>query len=420
MSSDEQDGEKALLLDLAAELLALDGEVIDIFANLTLAPMAESLEDTDYGYTVSGTYYRLAEDCPYSSFDSITALLASAYSSDSGVAEEYLLNWPRVGNPVFRCGEDGRAELCYVYNAGFDTDFSSGEITYLGTSNGNHRFQYSKLDSIYSFEITEEDGEYRLTDSLLFIDEDIRLAYNEKALAVEDSGSARKLRGDCLWVNVFVNDGVSSWTEADRSSVISMVDESVEYIMYNANAYGISDLNIQTMFVGFDTDEVLDAESAMGNWAVEGFKRLSWGSVGAFALEVLEDKECDEYCLMFHFNRYGRSFSVPCDVAADKAGDYFTETSVLFFGDISEGEYFACSAVYAHEFLHAFGAVDLYDEVLSEKGNALAELYFSDDIMRYEPTDIYKSRVDALTAKLIGWTEGMPLQLTAFLKELRN
>lgn len=406
--------ENAALCDTARKLLELDGEVIDIFANQALADCAIGLEKMAYGYTVGDRYYPLDEACKYKSFDAVTSLLDSVYSRESCVAEEYLERYPRVGPPVLRQDFLGNTEFCCIYNAGFDTEFSDAAVSYLGLQDGVLRFQYSKGSSIYSFGMVETEDGYRLTDSLLFLYEKAVLAGTVSDTITENVGSAKRLTGDCLWINVLVDDGTSVWDAESASDLKEMLKTAGDYITKQAAEYGIKDLNFNYIWEETTTKLAAPHYSNGADWADRAFAdRGGWAS---YVQSLLPAGYDGNYCIMFHFNKQGRSFCVPSDVNCVDDG-YVNEFCAMFYSASKESGFFACPALYMHELLHAYGAVDLYEEALSEKGNALASIYFDKDIMRYEPAEIENCHVGLLTAKLLGWRNSIPTQLKDFLKE---
>lgn len=413
----ELDEETEKLVNAAKELLLADAEVIDLFANLSLAEQAEDIVVTEYGYKISEYYYTLPSDCIYSDYETLSDFVHSVYTAESGVAEEYLTNWPRRGRKVFLKTYEGNTEFCYIYDAEFDTDFASGDVYYTGMNGDNYCFVYSKGSSVYNFEMTGEDGEYKLTDSIFFIDEEIRINAGNEETTFENKGSAATLRGDCLWINVFVNDGYASWSEEEREKAIEKVEAAAEHIRYYAGKFGADDLNLETLYIGFETSQTMAVDYTNAYWARQSFSMLSWGSIDNFVKDIPEVLECDNYSLMFHFNRYGRCFAVPYDKSGNTGSDIYYETTVVYNGAKGDGEYYMCPSVYEHEFLHSYGALDLYEEQLTAKGNALAEAYFPYDIMRVEPEDISCCYIGELTAKLIGWIDYIPDQYAELVDE---
>ncbi len=399
------------LYQAATELLLLDKQVIDIFANLAPAEYAVDLSMEDYGYRVGDTYYKLRDDCPYADYSALQQLLALTYGAESGVAEKYLNGFPTYGYPVFRSDYEGKAQFCCQYDAEFYIYPRDAELRFTGATEGGYGFVYTYGADSYAFEITATPEGYRLNNSLLFIAEAAAIAAGGSDTISENIGSAKVLKGNCLWVNVFVGCFDSSWDEASRADVKEMVTEAGDYIVTQGQNYGVTDLCFEYLW----TDTRLDISApdylTGATWAVDAFEDSCYGDFDGFAQSTTINADWDNVFFMFHFNCHGRSFSIPCDRNVGEDSKYYYENCVLFYSLPEDGEYFACPAVYMHELLHLFGAADLYSGTVSDKGAALAKLYFEHDIMLYEPTDITDCYIGDLTAKLLGWTEGLSPQL---------
>jgi len=404
------------LCSAAAELIALDAKVIDIFANQALAPYAVGLETASYGYKISGKYYPLSGECEYKKFSALKELLFSVYSEDSGIATEYLEHYPRIGGPAFRQNYLGDTEFCCTYNASFDTDVAGAAVSYLSTkAEGVHLLQYSKGGQIYSFEMAETEEGYRLNDSLLFLYEDAAFSSATDDVNTEGVGSAKTLRGNCLLVNLFVNDGDAKWDASAAAELMAMVERAGDYIVNQGKEYGVNDLSFDYIWKDTGLDLAAPHYSNGASWANAVFAED--GGYDVFVQSLLPQGFTGNYCVMFHFNKQGRSFSVPCDSYFAEKGEYINEFCVMFYSPLGDSDYFACPSLYMHELLHTYGTVDLYEEMLTARGNDLASVYFDKDIMRYEPAEIENCYIGRLTAKLLGWTDNLPLQLKDFLKE---
>ena len=419
-SSPEESGDEGdpygELVTVAAELLALDGQVIDIFANQALAPYALGLEMTSYGYAVSDRYYTLSEECEYATFSALEELVCSVYSEESGIALRYLNNYPALGGPVFRQDYKGNTQFCNIYNAAFDTDTAGAVISFLGNgAEGVYRMQYSKGGSIYEFEMKATESGYRLNHSLLFLYEDAVISSSSADAVTENAGSAERLVGECLIINLLVDDGDNKWNAETSAELKKMVETAGDYIVSQSKEYGVEGLKFEYLWKETGLDLTAPHYSGGATWASTAFEDC--GGYDAYVESLLPEGYKGNYSVMFHFNKQGRSFSVPCDDYFEAKGEYLNEFCVMFYSLPDDNSYFACPALYMHELLHTYGAVDLYEEMLTEKGNALAKVYFDKDIMRYESVDIEACYIGSLTAKLLGWTDSMPVQLKDFLKE---
>lgn len=401
----------AELCEKVRALLVLDKRVTDVFANGALA------EEVDAESTEFGVYYRLTEGSKLLYYDSVVALLDEVYTVDSPARDGFLNSCPAYGQNAVIKGNGGYTEVCFNYNARFHPDIGNAKIRYIATEGDRSFFEYT--DEEYSLDISVLDTEkgLRLENSLYFYEREYQkgLPWRQDT-AVENSGSCTTLMGNCLIINVFANDSDSFWTAADMQSCNAMLTEGLEFLVDSSVGYGVTGLRFETVSVTLSVADALDS-SVGSTYADIAFENTEYEDIIQFTSTHAAGKDYQNVCVLFHFNKHGRSYFVQCDGDYSKDETAYYEYGVLFFSDRSEGEYFSCPAVYAHELLHAFGAKDLYEGTVTENGNLLAEALFASDLMRYEPVEIYKSLIGPLTAKLIGWETWLDPQLKAVLDE---
>ena len=236
-------------------------------------------------------------------------------------------------------------------------------------------------------------------------------------LPTEDIGSASALVGDCLWINVFMDNEQCPWDAESKAAVKEMVTDAGNYITKQGKTYG-AEVRFEYKWSDSEGSYPIPHYANGATFAVDTFKNSGYGGYDGYVNALLEGTEYGNYFLMFHFNCHGRSFSVPCDTAVGEDSDYYSEFCVAFYSGKEDGDYFACPAAYAHEVLHCFGAVDINEERLDGELNALAEEHFPDDIMRAVPENIENGSIGVLSASLIGWENSVPEGLKELLKKL--
>ena len=408
-ASEEQHTE---LCEAVRALLITDKRVTDIFANGALASYIEG------DMPAFGEYARLAADSELLYYESVLALLDLTYTEDSPAREGFLKNCPAYGQSAVRADENGYTEACFIYNAGFYPDVENAEIRLAEKHGSIYTFRYT--DGEYSLDISAAEAEngLRLTNSLYFAEREYNAGLGwQQDTVVENSGSCKMLMGSCLVINLFANDSNSHWTADGIKDCTEMVNEGLSFLLDSAASYGVEELSFDTVEVLLDVGTDAVDYTVGAYYGENAFIGTEYSGIKQFTEVHTAGKQYDNVCVLFHFNKHGRSYFVQCD------GDYSAESSdyyefgVLFFSDSSQGEYFSCPAVYAHELLHAFGAKDLYAGTVTETGDMLAEVLFPSDIMRYEPVDIQKSYIGPLTAKLIGWEKWLDPQLKEVLNE---
>ncbi len=408
-------GPEQALCDEARRLLLLDKEVIDIFANCSLRyELEESIPP-------AGEAAAIKEDSRYASFYEIEKLLYSVYTPGSFTVESYLYSVPAHGPmpSAFR-GEGGRTFVSFTYDAGYHPDVENAKISLVSDDYGFYVFEYTESSAKETLYVpAEQTGSgLRLANSLYFLREEQMQALPwTRDAETERRGSCGTLEGSCLIINVFAEDSTSSWTDADIGAVLEMQEQGLEFLTELSVSYEVDSLSFDINNVGFAVGTDAAGLETGGTYGIDAFAGTEYSGIREFTLKNSRDFYYDNVCVLFHFNKYGRSYFVPCSADFTEEDEYYYEYGVMFYSRPEDGEYFACAAVYMHELLHAFGAVDLYGDMMTERGNYLADAYFPCDIMRYVPTDIYQCNINMLTSKLIGWDEHLDGQMKALLDE---
>lgn len=421
------DEETAALCEEVRSLIELDSHVIDIFANGRLFQEVIYVSGGDSSEIVEitapnlGEYVIVPEGNGYAFYSEITSLVESVYTADSSAIDGYLCNSGGYGPTVIRQSYDGRTEVCFVYSADYQIDPQNAKITYIGSDGEVYRFSYRDGTHSYTVCAAETENGLRLTDSLYFLElkRQSEQPYS-KDTASERCGSCSTLEGNCLIINVFADDSDSAWTATAKAEAMDMLYEGLEFLKQSALDYGVDDLEFT--YVDVDMRVGTDAMDYTigGSYMLYAFEGTGYDGMADFVAAQSKGISYDNVCTIFHFNKHGRSYFVPCTEDYTANSDWYYEYGVLFYSKPGDGAYYSCASVYAHELLHAFGAKDLYAEAVTETGESLASLLFDCDIMRYEPTEISWCYIGPLTAKLIGWQNTLIDQLREVLYECLN
>lgn len=411
-SFEESSEENAELCAKVYKLIRLDRQIIDIFANGALK--SELAGDVP----ALGEYGVLREDSEFFRYESVVSLLDKVYADTSTVKERYLQSCPQYGPLALREGEGGCTEASFIYSAGFCPNVDNANISFLEETESGYAFNYDDGERRYTVHAVETSEGLRLTDSLYYIEQEWKksLPWVQNTVT-ERNGSCKTLSGKCMIINVFANDSNSYWTDAAKADARAMLNEGLEFLKDAADGYEVSELSFTTVEVDFRVGEDAADYTAGGNYGKSAFIGTEYDGIKQFTDSVCEGKSYDNVCVLFHFNKHGRSYFVPCERDFTNESEWFYEFGVMFYSTPEQGDYFSCPAVYAHELLHAFGAKDLYEGTVSELGDKLAGTYFASDLMRYEPTNIRECYIGPLTAKLIGWDKWLTPQLKAVLDE---
>lgn len=385
----------------ARRLLQLDIQVAGIFAGQSLVKYA-----TIPSYAVAGDYFTLSDDCPYKSLSDIEALMDSVYSFQ-GDMTEYFLNYPPVGKPAVREAIGGGIDINIDYKSDFDLNLDAASISLISQENNNYNFQYSQGSNIFTFVMQETKKGFRLAESLLYIyEQQLMDSQPKRILETQNTGNAKTLRGTCYMIHFFVDTPDAKWSLDEAKAIVDDMPNAWQYIQRQAAAYGVEDIVFKDSYYYIESPSNITDSTYSDSWVADTLDAIgldAFSDVTAYA----NIPQYSNYTVLFHINTTGRSFAL-----MDNGHGFYDEYSVIFQKD---SKYIGGASTCVHEVLHNFGAIDLYDEALSEKGDQLAAIYFPNDIMRVSYANTYRACVGLLTAKLVGWCDSVPPQITAFL-----
>jgi len=230
-------------------------------------------------------------------------------------------------------------------------------------------------------------------------------------------GSAKRLEGKSLLVSIFVTLDGYGWSDGEIVSAMEKLAIASGYICDRGMEYGKDvefvydfeahpDLRYDMRFEGnlfeypeHDRQLTKDEKDALRK-THEAIMRFMEEHVPYRALA--DRYQTDSIAFVVHVNKHARSYAAPYSVGGVNSD---AEIAVVF--DDSP-------AVYAHEILHLFGAVDFY--------RADDEMYVSDEVVAYVkkhfPTDIMvtnygkggeiTNELTRLTALGLGWIDDVP------------
>lgn len=404
--STEESGDITEFLTLVNELLDKDerltsliilGEIYkdetDINGGVIIAPLSGSNEFYEYS--------RLKE------------LANSVYTGEGG---EYVLNFPPYGtNTVVNVSEKT------WYSTHFVPDYSDKAATLRLLSFDENRSKIlvttqKGIEVELDFVNTPEG--WRMAECLYkAVTDKINSAsssdeYKSTAMGM---GSASALTGNCLIINVFLSDSVSEWEDGDVEKSLSRLGNACDFAETLSAYYGQS-LDItstdKAASLYLKTSDKIPADINEFVWIDLLFSDTVYKSLEGYAASHFDLESYDNWCVMFHLNKKGRSYAIPCDRANSDWEHYTAERCVVFHTDDENYSYYDSSGVYAHELFHLFGAADLYAPYISNDDSDLLNNYFPNDIMRTIPLDIELASVSPFTAFRLGWLGYLDQQFT--------
>lgn len=392
--------EKARFLQTAAHLLRKDG---DIAALIIVGGIYK--DEAEFKTDVS--LRPLSENNPYGEFAVLQTFIDSVYTQKAG---EYVLSFPPYGTPTVK-NIDGKTWS--------STHFAPQAVH----MDPNFAPQLVEYDEESALVLVETDAGFRISvpftytpggwrmDACLY-----RLAaeYKNKTPEALDSrrflsmnaGSAPKLAGKTLLINIFINDLVSEW---DEKAVLSVLEREQSACLFLENTAKSHQIPLEIEITGEKTSLYLETAEKIPTgvndfiWIDLLFSHTVYTSLEGYIRRSFDTARYDGWCAVLCLNKKGQSFALSCDKEHSDWERYVAERAVIYHTDDESYAYFDSPGVYAHELLHLFGARDLYPPYVDSLKDSLLENYFPNDIMRVIPSDIGLAAVSPYTAFRVGW-----------------
>lgn len=217
-------------------------------------------------------------------------------------------------------------------------------------------------------------------------------------------GSAKKLNGKCLVVGIFISEEDKPWTEEGRKNTWKNVKNAMNWIQKNAEDYDV-DLEFEYKCMNEEDDIVLDKiplfEDSMeeADTAISKvLEELDFESPADFYENLKEEYEDHSLHIMFFANKDSRAYMN--SVEMDNAG------KELEYNMIYTEEGVVTSFAVAHEALHVYSAMDLYNVSDTPEGAAAEKRTtkrFPKEVMMTAVDDAEETELSEVTAFLIGW-----------------
>lgn len=255
---------------------------------------------------------------------------------------------------------------------------------------------------------------------------------NAYAIGTVNNNVCKKLYGDVLIYAIFVDTRQAKpWTGYDISSTLDSVRKSIAWIEGKAKASNIplkikldfhvnkGKIPIEQHLYGESLSDMLfstDGVDMIDNWANAIARKASNAfpedtSVVATTKNTITNRErliarlrdkhkTDNVVLMYFINNY---YTDELSLAMFTSADRKTEFSIVSF---------KYPAVIAHEFLHVFGALDLYISPFEKKKKAVKNRVaimkaYPNEVMAYAYRQIEKLDISPMTQYLIGWKDSL-------------
>ncbi len=231
-----------------------------------------------------------------------------------------------------------------------------------------------------------------------------------------NAGSAQKLLGNCVFINVFLSDGESSFTLEEKQQHMALLETvenklKEEISLYNKEfsfIYNLEDLSIDyTVDYTIDRTTRLPTDLFPGheNWDVDIITNIC----SAYDINAIAQKyKADNIAFLLNIRKVARSYA---HISHYYSPASFSAEFVVLFTDLSTERH------YTHEILHLFGAIDFY--TLVDERLSLIEEYFPNEVMLTNYYDKRDSIISPPTAYLLGWTNSLEQKYEIFLEKYK-
>ncbi|HEX3078252.1 MAG TPA: hypothetical protein VHQ24_15445 [Lachnospiraceae bacterium] len=243
-------------------------------------------------------------------------------------------------------------------------------------------------------------------------------------------GSAGYLSGKSLLISIYVRTDDKEWTPSEMTYSKESIDEAARWIEKQGEAYGqkvelIYDIDANSDLMYYqDISFRIDSDSDNNNTELYYIYNLDWIEKNIPTQELKEKYNVDSIGYIFFVNDWGTSYAYPHYV--ENGTDYYEEMCTLFLHDSSLPSEYETPATYAHEILHLFGAIDLYEDACPDEITEYVEETYPLEIM-YDTyvegllDDISSGSkvVSPITAYMIGWEDNID-ELSTFPDLIRE
>lgn len=222
---------------------------------------------------------------------------------------------------------------------------------------------------------------------------------------VRASWSAKKLKGKCLILGVFISSKDAPWKPEEKRQTWQNVKRAINWIQKNAIDYDV-DLSLDCHCMNMNKDCKVDLPKLRLKYrdilgvVQKTVKFFGNKTITEFYQSTKQLYKGYNIHIMYLVNSVNRSYmhSVWIDDP-----DKEMEFNVLYREDRTNG---IPSGTIAHEILHVYNAFDLYNHSGNKEGK-LAEKQatkrFKKEIMLSGLADVYETEMSELTAFFIGW-----------------
>lgn len=215
-----------------------------------------------------------------------------------------------------------------------------------------------------------------------------------------NSGSAKRLEGKVYVITFFVSE--TSWELNEKMELFKHVRDAESWLEWKAKEYGKTVRFVNGVHGLFDPFEVeivpnYDSGNPQSDLAKRYLEKAGCPPGITYPEWVKKNSGCDQSLVFIIANKAGCGYANPLDGGSD-----CPEGTVLYH---SAGKPLETGSI-IHEFLHLFGAVDLYEtpEQTKENSDRMEKMY-PKEVMHNHYFPLKELQLSPLTAWLVGLSD---------------
>ena len=215
-----------------------------------------------------------------------------------------------------------------------------------------------------------------------------------------NSGSAKRLEGKIYVITFFVSE--TPWELNEKMELFKHVRDAESWLEWKAKEYGktVRFVNgVHGLFEPFEVEIVPDYDSGnpQSDLAKRYLEKAGCPAGVTYPEWVKKNSGCDQSLVFIIANKAGRGYANPICWESDGP-----EGTVLFHSVERPLE----TGSIIHEFLHLFGAVDLYETPDQTKENSdRMEKMYPKEVMHNHYFPLRELQISPLTAWLVGLSD---------------
>lgn len=328
---------------------------------------------------------------------------------------ERMISYPDYGKPNV-IEDNGKTKYKYYYSNDFAATAKDPQATVISFDDTHATVSVKLSGKTLTVGMIKTENEWLLTDSVYF-------AYleGEKQTQLEagwensiylgtrqNAGSAPALKGKMLVLNVFLNDTFSSWTDKDRHTVESSVEEACQWLVAKSRSYDGVNLAIDTQSLFYVHSDTVPTNYQMAFLDIM-FQNTVYVDVNGYIEQNTPDGY-DGVCVLFHVWKNGEDYCIPCDTGNTDYLTYYGERAMFYYSKNAGHE----ASSYVYMILQLCGGETLHD---GDNADAIIEM-FPDDILlqkKFYSLALQNYTVSPLTAFRLGWSEYLDVQLVPYI-----